>query len=39
METALAVNASSWCPGCGNGSYLLGVVPKVEADYETYAAL
>jgi hypothetical protein len=39
METATAVNASSWCPGCGNGSYLLGVVPRVEADYETYAAL
>jgi hypothetical protein len=39
METATAVNASSWCRGCGNGSYLLGVMPRVEADYETYAAL
>lgn len=39
MATALAVNASAWCYGCGNGSYLIGVVPKVEADYEAYAAL
>lgn len=39
MATALAVNASAWCSGCGNGSYLIGVVPKVEADYEAYAAL
>jgi hypothetical protein len=39
MDTALAVNASRWCPGCGDGTYLLGVIPNVEDDYETYAAL
>jgi hypothetical protein len=39
METAFAVNASSWCPGCGDGTYLLGVIPNVEEDYQTYAAL
>ena len=39
MDTAVAVNASSWCPGCGEGTYLLGVVPNVNDDYATYAAL
>ncbi len=39
MTTAQAVNASSWCAGCGNGTYLIAVVPKVEADYETYARI
>jgi hypothetical protein len=37
--TAAAVNASRWCYGCGGGSYLVGVVPKVEADFRTYADL
>jgi uncharacterized coiled-coil protein SlyX len=39
MTTAEAVNASSWCAGCGNGTYLVAVVPRVEADYATYARL
>jgi hypothetical protein len=39
MTTAEAVNASSWCAGCGNGTYLVAVVPKVEADYATYAKI
>jgi uncharacterized coiled-coil protein SlyX len=39
MTTAESVNASSWCAGCGNGTYLIAVVPKVEADYATYARL
>jgi hypothetical protein len=39
MTTAEAVNASSWCYGCGNGTYLVAVVPKVEADYATYARI
>jgi hypothetical protein len=38
-ETARAIAASSWCPGCLNGMYVLGVVPKVDADLATYAAL
>jgi len=37
--TARAVNASSWCPGCLAGRYLLDVVPKVEADLDVYLAL
>ncbi|MGZ4148996.1 MAG: coiled-coil domain-containing protein [Actinomycetota bacterium] len=39
MTTAAAVNASAWCSGCTNGAYLVGIVPKVEADFRTYASL
>lgn len=39
MATALAINASSWCPGCVDGQYVLNVVPRVEADLETYLQL
>ena len=39
MTTAAAVNASAWCSGCTNGAYLVGLVPKVEADFRTYASL
>jgi hypothetical protein len=39
LTTARAVAASSWCPGCLDGNYVIGVVPKVEADFETYASL
>lgn len=39
MATARAVNASDWCGGCAGGRYVLDMVPKVEADYATYAAL
>jgi hypothetical protein len=38
-DTAGAIAASSWCPGCLNGMYVVGVVPKVQADFATYAAL
>jgi peptidoglycan hydrolase CwlO-like protein len=39
MTTARAINASSWCRGCAGGTYVVGMVPKVEVDYSTYAAL
>jgi len=39
LDTAGAIAASSWCPGCLNGMYVVGVVPKVQADFATYAAL
>jgi peptidoglycan hydrolase CwlO-like protein len=39
MTTARAINASSWCRGCAGGTYVVGMVPKVEAHYSTYAAL
>ena len=37
--TAQVIADSKWCPGCLNGAYVVGVVPKVEADFDTYAAL
>jgi peptidoglycan hydrolase CwlO-like protein len=39
MSTARAINASLWCRGCAGGSYVVGMVPKVQANYTTYAAL
>jgi hypothetical protein len=39
LTTARAIAASSWCPGCLDGNYVVGVVPKVDADLETYASL
>ena len=39
LATADAIAASSWCPGCLGGNYVVGVVPKVDADLETYAEL
>ena len=39
MTTARAVNASSWCRGCTYGMYVTGNIPKVEANYDVYAAL
>jgi peptidoglycan hydrolase CwlO-like protein len=39
MTTALAINASAWCRECAEGHYVTGVIAKVEADYELYAAL
>ncbi|HTG46115.1 MAG TPA: hypothetical protein VK646_00490 [Actinomycetota bacterium] len=39
IATAHAIAASSWCPGCLDGMYVVGVVPKVEADFDTYSAL
>jgi predicted nucleic acid-binding Zn-ribbon protein len=39
LATAYAIAASSWCPGCLGGNYVVGVVPKVDADLETYSSL
>jgi hypothetical protein len=39
MDTARAIAASRWCYGCVGGFYVMGIVPKVEAAFETYAAL
>jgi peptidoglycan hydrolase CwlO-like protein len=39
MTTARAINASSWCRGCAGGTYVIGYIPKVEANYKIYAAL
>jgi peptidoglycan hydrolase CwlO-like protein len=39
MTTAQAINASDWCRGCAGGTYVTGIIQKVEADYRTYAAL
>lgn len=36
IATALAINASSWCPGCVGGQYVLNVVPRVDEDLEAY---
>lgn len=38
MATAQAINASSWCRGCTGGAYVTGLVPVVEAYFETYVA-
>ena len=37
--TARAINASMWCHGCAGGTYVTGLIPRVEADYELYARL
>jgi hypothetical protein len=39
LATAHEIAASSWCPGCLGGDYVVGVVPKVDADLETYSSL
>lgn len=39
MDTAGAINASSWCPGCVDGRYVLNVVPRVDEDLEAYLDL
>jgi peptidoglycan hydrolase CwlO-like protein len=39
MTTAGAINASAWCRGCAEGLYVTGVIAKVEANYDLYAAL
>jgi hypothetical protein len=36
LETAQAIAASSWCSGCAGGQYVIGIVPAVEASFETY---
>ena len=35
--TASAINASSWCRGCAGGSYVVGLIPAVEAYFSHYA--
>jgi peptidoglycan hydrolase CwlO-like protein len=39
MNTARAINDSAWCRGCAGGEYVVGVIAKVEADYDVYAQL
>jgi peptidoglycan hydrolase CwlO-like protein len=36
--TASAINASSWCRGCAGGAYVTGLIPVVEAYFDSYAA-
>ena len=37
MDTARAINASSWCGGCADGQYVVDLVPSVEQHYDEYA--
>jgi hypothetical protein len=37
--TATSIAASSWCPGCLNGMYVVGLIAKVDAELSAYAAL
>ena len=37
MDTARAINASSWCGGCADGQYVVDLVPSVEQHYDDYA--
>jgi hypothetical protein len=39
LDTAQAIAASQWCEGCANGQYVVGLVPAVEASYDTFAEL
>jgi hypothetical protein len=39
MRTASAINLSRWCYGCVDGRYVLNIVPAVDADLQSYAAL
>ncbi len=39
IASGRAINASSWCPGCVGGTYVLNVIPHVEDDLEGYLAL
>jgi hypothetical protein len=39
LETARVIAASSWCFGCTGGQYVIGIVPNVEASFDTYADL
>ncbi|MEX0755665.1 MAG: hypothetical protein WD556_11210 [Actinomycetota bacterium] len=38
LETARAINGSSWCAGCTDGKYVTGLIREVKQDYGTYAA-
>ena len=39
LDTARTIADSSWCFGCAGGQYVIGIVPAVEASFETYADL
>lgn len=39
LNTAAAIAASRWCAGCASGQYVIGLVPAVQASFETYAEL
>ena len=39
LDTARAIAASSWCFGCAGGQYVIGIVPAVEASFDTYTDL
>ena len=36
LDTARAIAASSWCSAVAGGAYVVGIVPAVEASFETY---
>jgi hypothetical protein len=36
VATAHAIADSRWCYGCAGGQYVLGIVPNVQASFETY---
>jgi hypothetical protein len=36
MTTAQTIANSRWCYGCAGGQYVLGIVPHVQASFETY---
>jgi hypothetical protein len=36
LDTAAKVTASRWCAGCAGGQYVIGIVPAVEASFDTY---
>jgi hypothetical protein len=39
IGTAQRIAASRWCYGCAGGLYVIGIVPAVQASFETYAEL
>jgi hypothetical protein len=39
LDTAATIAASRWCAGCAGGQYVVGIVPLVEASFETYSEL
>ena len=36
LDTAHAIADSRWCAGCAGGQYVLGILPQVQASFETY---
>jgi hypothetical protein len=39
LDTAATIAASRWCARCAGGQYVIGIVPAVEASFETYFEL